>query len=184
MFQSKVYDQVVTEINTSLGNMLETGIFRDDYIFDHDGNDWRKTYVPETTMRKVARAMASELKRPFVIAGKYYQRKYDHRTDHGRPWSELPIIFSHAHLQVPRVKYMSPIINPLMLASEPRSYRYNYRGEQANAITHYFACKWISFHFKDAQIFDDYLAQVTSVPEMRAAILHKGKTSELERSES
>lgn len=75
------------------------------------GMTWRDEIIPEVTLRKFARRVAKEAGRPFVQV--YRQYRYRQRQNETDPWvsEECGI-----RIELPKRKYLAPIVNPLMLA--------------------------------------------------------------------
>lgn len=75
------------------------------------GMSWKDVIIPEPTLRKFARRVAKEAKRPFVQVYRWY--RYKPRITNDEPWVSVE---SGIRIEMPKRRYLAPLINPLELA--------------------------------------------------------------------
>lgn len=75
------------------------------------GMKWEDVIIPEPTLRKFARRVAKEAKRPFVQVYRWY--RYKPRISADEPWESEEV---GIRLELPKRKYLAPLVNPLELA--------------------------------------------------------------------
>lgn len=97
------------------------------------GMKWNHVIISEVTFRLLARKIAKEAKRPFVHVSTLY--KYN-------PFSN-ETCKNGIRIEMPKLKYLSPIINPLELAGFKRN---PYKGLWSyNVDNNEFAKEYLSF---------------------------------------
>ena len=74
------------------------------------GMDWQDVIIPEVTLRKFARRVAKEAKRPFVQVGKLW----GHRM--AADGSKFENYQTGIWIEMPKRNYLAPLIHPVELA--------------------------------------------------------------------
>lgn len=109
------------------------------------GMKWEDVIIPEVTLRKFARRVAKEAKRPFVQVYRWYRYKND------GTWKSEEV---GIRLELPKRKYLAPLVNPLELAG--------FRGG------HYIGL-W-SYIIEDRDFAREYLSYFETREEFRRAL--------------
>lgn len=161
LHQSKVFAQAMARIEKPILDMLENGFFMPpDNFWDGEKG------VTGTQIRKLARKVAAEMKRPFVWASKNFHRTWDDAAgEYG------PQVFRFGYLSIPKRRYTSPLVAPLQLAAVPFAGHWRMeRTPQGNTIQHDHQATYWNYYFTDEAAFDEYLVTMRTRPEMRAAL--------------
>jgi len=131
-------------IEEPVRRFIETGLF--------DERTWAYTDpkaaalrcdVSNVQVRRIARAVAKELNRPFIVASEIVNRDGQ--------WIA-------AEIQMPKRKYLMPLVSPLLLASEAKA---------GPVYCRHKSTLW-SFRINDQTLWNEYRAALDR-PEMRAA---------------
>lgn len=114
------------------------------------GMSWQDIIIPEVTLRKFARRVAKEAKRPFVQVYRYYEhrRKEDGMHDWGHP------IETGIRVEMPKRRYLAPLVNPIILAGFPSMH---------------YSSVW-GFYIKDKEFAQQYLEYFATREEFRKAL--------------
>lgn len=117
-------------------------------------------FMPNNGMTKFARALAKDLKRPFIP---YY--KWNHHTKG----------YVGMSVEIPNVQYLRPICSPLLLASKamPNQWWPRNFNEDNPVLTHHTIKAYTTFYFKGQEgfeIFNNWLARTQEDPDMRRAL--------------
>lgn len=156
--ESKVLADALFSVRAPVEQFIKTGIYSDPYQSEYMPDEVLQSsgFISDQQTRRVARMVAKELKRPFitmspVIIGYKWERK------DGR-WHREPVDlrFSHTWIEVPRKKYLLPIVNPLILAENGKE-----------VVARCKATLWC-FGIYNEQLWKDYRASMDR-PEMRIA---------------
>lgn len=135
--------------------------------------------IPEPSFSLIRRTIARQARRPFVRVLKRVWFDYERDAKGGLvpvPGQKHQYVRSSramksADVVIPRRKYMSPIINPLMLVANLEA-RFH---DQTHPVTCWRNTKDLYFRFhNDAgmEILDDMLEQMSTREEMRDALFH------------
>jgi hypothetical protein len=157
----KSYQRTIASVQLPLLHFVETG-FWNPYALP----DWTENDIGDTFVRRATRHVAKELKRPFIqcyaILG---NKEYDAVTGKYVPVPEPR--FTSAFIEVPRRKYLMPLVAPLLLAageSEPLWQRNMDRPVWQSSC----ATLW-QFRFGNRTLWDEYYAFVLNDPDCRKA---------------
>jgi hypothetical protein len=116
----KSYQRTMDSVRLPLQHLIETG-FWNPCIVPYGG----EASIGDNSLRPAAREIAKELKRPFI-------RCYAHITDRiwdnaSRQYVSLPgPVFGEGYVEVPKRKYLMPLVAPLLLAANEVTYRYRH----------------------------------------------------------
>lgn len=151
MVTSKVFDRVVASVQAPLQHFIETG-FWNPYALE----GWEEGDIAEHGVRGSCRVMSKELKRPFIRAHPVISStQWD-----GEKWVRHPKpIFTHGLVEVPKRKYLVPLIAPLTLAATRDSKTIR----DASGTT-----LW-EFHIYDREAWDNYYQYLLNDPDCRRA---------------
>ena len=167
----RVVGKIIDDFNEALSSIMERGFFYKRSIATWD-TEVGKQYnlISDPTLRLINRTIARQLKRPFVRA--VYYEWYDYKRDAsgnviplpGEKYKYVrdPEARGAASITVPRRRYLSPIINPLMLASS---------GD--GPVKHWMNTRDIYFDFRNPEgiaVFNDFIEQMSTREEMRTAL--------------
>lgn len=117
-------------------------------------------FMPNNGMTKFARALAKDLRRPFIP---YFR------------WSQGSS-FKGMSVEIPNVRYLNPIVAPLLLVSKEVAggMYWSRRFEETAPIVSYASIKsYTTFYFKGAEgleIFNNWLHRTQNDPDMRGAL--------------
>jgi len=135
-----------TEVTILLESLIKT-LTLQGYYMEPEGHK----VVPYGTLSKIMRQCAKDMKRPFV----HIKREYAYGIG---GWN-----MSGMSITMPKLKYMSPIANVLMLAAKETDYM------KDPIHTRYYTSLWY-FRFNDLDLFLDFLEQLHTRPEFRKAL--------------
>lgn len=180
----RVIGKICDDFNTLLTSFYKKGYFlmeqrvtpvTEDGLYDYTGREYN--YIPDPTMRYIMRTIARQVKRPFVRV--HYNEWHDYKRDENdsliphptktRQYIVDPKIYSSFYVVVPRRKYLSPIINPLMLVATKKDHRWTQVDSAAEA-TVWHNTRDMYFEFKNPQIWRDFEAQFSERDEFRKAL--------------
>jgi hypothetical protein len=160
---SPTYDRVMGNFEAAAKQFSETGFFE---AFDPKPNgekSWHQRWkaherecpVSKTIMRKVMRKVASELKRPIIIA----------ETDY---WHEAGI---RTRVKLRRTKNNAPVIAQFLLLNEPDGGRYS-SGKKPGVYSGQDGTNWYVTFLGDKgqKIFRQWKEQVVADPACRKAM--------------
>ena len=123
--------------------------------------------ISTVQIRKVARDVAKEMKRPFVQGGEYFSNG-THKRDADGKYEWIPYStpqWSKAYITVPRRGYLCPIITPLELSAVSV-----YRSTGSNHIISRHGSTYWQFDIMSREIWTDYYQALQTRPEMRKAL--------------
>jgi hypothetical protein len=135
-----------TEVTTLLESLIETLTLKGYYMEPEEHK-----IVPYGTLSKVMRQCARDMKRPYV----HIRREYSYKNG-GYSMSGMSIT-------MPKLKYLAPITNVLMLAAKETDYM------RDPIHTRYYTSLWY-FRFNNLDLFFDFLEQLHTRPEFRKAL--------------
>lgn len=165
----KSYQRTLDSVRLPIEHFIKTG-FWDPHALD----GWEENDISEQQVRNKCRQVARELKRPFIIAHPVMQF-YEHRptgktNSYGHPsykWTRLEQPrFSHAFVEVPKRKYLYPLVSSLLLLPQGQS-RWD-SGDGKAAISLDYASLW-QFRINDETLWRQYYDFILNDPECRAA---------------
>lgn len=141
-------------------DFIQTGLFNDDWSALPEEARIARACVSIAQTRRIARRVAKELKRPFIVSSEFISRNY--WCGAARRWleSDEPR-WRSAYIEMPKRKYLMPMVTPLLLVADANNapvVRYQ-RGENSSL--------W-RFEFKNRDFWLEYRAALDR-PEMRAA---------------
>lgn len=154
MVTSQVFTRTVASVQAPLQHFIETGFWN-----PHALEGWEEGDITEHVVRGSCRIMSKELKRPFIRAHPSYSWQHqpvDPETNYAPP----PLrIFRCGVVEVPKRKYLAPLIAPLTLAatSDSKTIR------DASGAT-----LW-EFYIYDRQLWDQYYQYLLNDPDCRKA---------------
>lgn len=142
--------------------MLATGLFEEP--------NWKDAPISPIQIRKVARTVAREQKRPFILGGESFANG-SHSRGANNEWVytkyDAPK-WEHAYLTVPKKQYLMPLVSPLTLASVDEFEAYG--KAPVPPVTHRHGKTYWSFKINDRTFWNEYLQALTTRPEMRQAM--------------
>lgn len=135
-------DEVIT-------NLKKRGYYSPPDYMKH-GMTWKDEIIPEGALRRLARRVAKDMRRPFVqVYDLYGYAKGD--PDDPSTWQTRR---DGIRIEMPRRRYLAPLIHPLIVAGyESRGYK----------------TLW-NFYITDIEFADAYLAFFETREEFRAAL--------------
>ena len=165
MAHSNHLAEVTRHFQEPIERMLETGIFIEP-MYMIGG-------VPGVTIRKVARRVCGEFKRPFIWMEEY--REYwtnvcdsngNYLGNHRNP--NPPWLYSF--ISIPKQKRTFPIASPLLLATSGQDSVRRWSNLTPHPVEQVeFATKW-AFRISSRTFLDEYLQTVFTDPDIRRAI--------------
>lgn len=147
---SAILGNALASVHGPIMQFVETGIYSNpDYDDQYGDYDHR---ISNNQVRRVARFVAKELKRPFIeMTPVYYTRTY-----HGRKYTVHEPMFRSARVFMPKRKYLMPLVTPLLLAEG-----------SVQVLSSEMATLW-NFRITDEDMWKEYRAAMDR-PEMRKA---------------
>jgi hypothetical protein len=127
--ESKVLADALFSVREPVEQFIKTGLYSDSFNGDYMPKDVVESsgFISDQQTRRVARMVAKELKRPFIIMSPVING-YKWENINGR-WQREAVDpkFSHAWIEVPKKKYLLPIVNPLILAENGEGMKHRHR---------------------------------------------------------
>lgn len=160
MTHSNHLAEVTRHFQEPIERMIETGIFIEP-MYMIGG-------VPGVTIRKVARRVCGELKRPFIYMEEirdYWMTTPGHSMvrNPNPPWL-------YTFISIPKQKRTFPIASPLLLATSGQDSVRRWSKSTPHPVEQVeFATKW-AFRISDRAFLDEYLQTVFTDPDIRRAI--------------
>lgn len=170
---------ILDDLNTALTSFNTLGYFLAESTSPPPDGYQGYNLIPEPSFRLIRRTIAKQWRRPFVRVFKRIWHDYERDANGSlipvpgekHQYMRSTVARRSADFVVPRRKYMSPIINPLMLVANLEA-RFH---DQTYPVTLLRNTKDFYFRFhNDAgmEILDDMLEQMSTREEMRAALFH------------
>jgi hypothetical protein len=159
MHHTKTLSAVFAFIQKPIDDMIATGLFHEPV--------WEDQMISTVQIRKVARDVAKELKRPFIQGGEYFSHGTHKRDADGKyEWTAYSTPqWSKAYITVPKRGYLCPIITPLELSAVSV-----YRSTGSNHIISRHGSTYWQFDIMSREIWTDYYQALQTRPEMRKAL--------------
>lgn len=148
---SQVFVRTVASVQAPLQHFIETGFWN-----PHALDGWQEGDISDQVVRGSCRIMSKELKRPFIRAhpvisyNEYVDGKWERRD---RP------VFNHGLVEVPKRKYLVPLIAPLTLASS----------KDGSSIRDRSGSTLWEFYIYDPELWDQYYEYLLNDPDCRKA---------------
>lgn len=119
---SKRFARTLESVRAPIQSFIDTGIFEEGIM----GKDDWDCDISIVQVRRAARKVAAELKRPFIVVedySTYYNRSYGIDSE-GRSVYNFERLdeprWVNTHISIPKRKYLVDHVTPLILASENR----------------------------------------------------------------
>lgn len=163
----KSYQRTIASVDLPLKHFIETGFWNPhviaDYNFDSD--------IGDTFVRRACRAVARELKRPFIQCYPMFTTTEHYVTGEKSPngydlYGTRPLPepkFQGAWVEMPKYKYLTPLAAPLFMLPEGSFGNHDKAGFQANLTT-----LW-RFRINDRELWDKYYDFALNDPDCRKA---------------
>jgi hypothetical protein len=168
-YYPKAIEQVCNDIDATYQHWYQTGIFVLPRPFVFDGHSWRRKHdkgikLPASALRNIVNRAAKELKRPIIT----YKRLFAVDADNppSTKWRDRTYLVHGGVLEIKGRKYLSPIINPLMLVAKRH---YEVGQDQCPLVVEQTPTK-LYFRFYDTELLDSMLENFRTREEMRAAL--------------
>jgi hypothetical protein len=138
---------------------IETGLFDDNWFSLPEEMRASKASVALVQTRRIARKVAKELKRPFILASEVVATNYWDPMQ--RRWvTNTRPEWRHAYMEIPKRKYLIPIASPLLLVAGAANSPVGNMSRDNSSI-------W-RFTIQDRGFWNEYRAALDR-PEMREA---------------
>jgi hypothetical protein len=151
---SKVLAAALASVQEPIQHFIDTGLFVEPRYQLIEGVD---ASVGMTQVRRICRHVAGELRRPFIVIS-------DISTMHERvngSWVTLDEpVWSHAHITMPRRKYLVPLMAPLVLGDKTKEIQTNWDTPNTSL--------WTAV-IRDRSIWTEYYDRLLNDPDMRRA---------------
>lgn len=167
--KSKTVDAVYKQLEGPINHFLETGLHADPVLLPEE---WKNIFIRPAQTRRIVRAIAKELGRPFVQVGTLYTM-YEFNAGTRRWESRDPVLLG-GYIQVPRRKYLTPLVAPLMAGDRgpaPRRFTpyYGAPRHEPGIYSQHGASYWL-FHIHGFDLFKSYLEAIKEDDHIRAAL--------------
>lgn len=163
--KSKTMDAVYKQLEEPISRFLETGLHADPLILP---GEWKGIFIPPQTVRRIVRAVAKDLRRPFVEVGTIYT-VYEFNAATQR-WEPTDPILLGGFIKVPKRKYLTPLVAPLMAGDKglpPRPFKH--KDPEPGIYSRHGKTYWL-FHIHDFDLFKSYLEAIKEDDHIRAAL--------------
>lgn len=160
MHHTKTLSAVFAFIQKPIDAMLETGLF--------DEPQWDDGMVSTVQIRKVARDVAKEMKRPFIQGGVHFSTGTHFRdpSTNKYEWRPYPKpVWSKAYITIPRRKYLSVISTPLELGAIV-----DRKATVGTKIMSRHGATYWHYDIMDQEIWNDYYTALQTNPAFRKAM--------------
>lgn len=156
--ESKVLADALFSVREPVEQFIRTGIYSAPYSGDYMPKEVLEStgFISDTQTQRVARMVAKELKRPFIIMSPI-MNIYRWELVNGRYTRvSQKEEFYHAHIEIPKRKYLMPIVTPLILAENGK-----------DVVAKCRQTLWV-FTIRNENLWNEYRASLDR-PEMRIA---------------
>lgn len=158
---SKVFQRAVDSVRVPLEHFIKTGFYDPHVLGGYQPED-----IADFQVRRVCRQIAKEAKRPFIrcydVSSTYtYDNKVHQWVRRDTPQWEFGFI------EVPKRKYLSALVAPLLLVATPGSY-YDAIRKNAGIYEESSVTLW-RFRVSDRELWDKYYEWVLNDPDCRKA---------------
>ena len=155
-----IFDHATARARAQIDRMLETGVF----IYDSIPECYtREVTLSPVTVRKFARRIARDNKRPFILAEA--ERQYWDKN--GRVSNPQIIRY---RLVVPRLKKLASFYTPLLLTSEVKRYSDLQSFHKTNTPIYYWAYKTQIHAWFLPDVFHEFIGNMLADPGVRVAL--------------
>ena len=166
----KSYQRTIASVDLPLKHFVDTG-FWNPYVVE----GWTDSDIGDTFVRRACREVAKELKRPFIqcFASVSTTESYDtgKKNAHGYPIYDVRPLpeprFSSGYIEVPKRKYLIPLVAPLLLAAGEPTRRWN-QNATAPVANNSVASLW-QFRITSEELWNQYYEFVLNDPDCRKA---------------
>ncbi len=146
--------------------------FIDHGLFYHgaakDDGGYSKHDIPEAQVRRIARHVAQELKRPFIVCSEIYRyREYDSVT-YSRLKSDKPV-WGHGYIEIPKRKALAMLATPLLLAASEKTGNRWATPRQGAAVIEVSRQTLWAFTVCSRELWDEYKSFLMNDNDARAA---------------
>lgn len=143
---TQALEKCKTILDDVVDNIINNGYYRAPN-YSNWGMSWRDIIIPEVTLRKFARRVAKENKRPFIQV--WTQWKYVQGDDGF--YTHVP---NGIGIEIPKRKYTAPLIHPL---------------EMAGFEKYHYQSLW-QYRIEDMTFAEEYLSYFKTREEFRQAL--------------
>jgi hypothetical protein len=160
--ESRILADALRSVHDPIAKFIKTGI----YSNPHHDPDMPKELMESSgaissqQTQRVCRAVANELKRPFIIMSPIIHVMKWERVNGRWTSTRHEPKFSHVYIVIPKRKYLMPLVTPLLLACGDM-------GTSAPVRERHRYSLW-NFHIHVEELWNEYRAGLDR-PEMRAA---------------
>jgi hypothetical protein len=164
---SQVLSRALESVQAPINHFIETGFWNPNV---HAPDSYSPGDVGDTQVRKICRAVARELKRPFITCHptfSYGRHVLDEKGSYKWVPSEKPQ-FAGGYVSVPKQKRLTPLVATLILASSADKPLHQ-RGTPQNPLISYSQKTLWTFRIADKTMWDEYYDYVLNDRDCRKA---------------
>lgn len=156
---SKVFSRAIDSVRVPLEHFIKTGFYDPHSLAGYEPED-----IADFQTRRVCRQIAKEMKRPFIrcygVISNYHFN--------GSKWEKYDDPkWESGYLEVPKRKYLMPLITPLLLAA-PDPHRWASRNKE-NPVWQMPCQSLWQFKIYDRELWEKYYDFVLNDPDCRKA---------------
>jgi hypothetical protein len=162
---SQVLSRALESVQAPINHFIETGFWNPNVLVDHKPGD-----VTDVQVRKICRAVARELKRPFISCHPTFSYGR-HVLDKEGVYQWEPLDkpeFAGGYVSVPKQKRLTPLVATLILASSADKPLHQ-RATPKFPLTAYGQKTLWTFRIADKTMWDEYYSYVLNDPDCRKA---------------
>lgn len=165
--ESKIYARTLASLQVPFDHFLKTGFFD---VYTVEG--YETADIPEQIVRGRIRRMAKELKRPFirchpVIGFGEWRKVIESDGEQYKYFKHDEARFEWGFVEMPKRKYLMPLIAPLLLAAPEAEFRYH--TDDSKPVQQYHSQSLWEFKIFDRQFWNQYYDFVLNDPDCRKA---------------
>lgn len=173
MTHSKVLDSALDSVRLPIEHFIATGFYDAMYLREQGPGD-----MPEFVVRSAVRAVAKELKRPFIRLHEVWSRSTSCRNPKTGEWEYKKYDAPEWHggyFEVPKRKRLAPLVAPFLLV-EPtdrwtgkvNTWQPIAKDEHPAISAHEYTTLW-AFSIRDKAMWDQFYHDLMHDPQLRRA---------------
>jgi hypothetical protein len=166
---SQVLSRALESVQAPINHFIETGFWNP---HAHNPDGYEPGDVGDTQVRKICRAVAQELKRPFIICHptfSYGRSVPDENRKGFYKWEPLDKPeFAGGYVSVPKQKRLTPLVATLILASSADMSLHQRAAPKSPLASYGRETLW-EFRIADKTMWDEYYGYVLNDPDCRKA---------------
>lgn len=160
---SKVFQRAVDSVRIPLEHFIKTGFYDPNSLVGYEPED-----IADFQVRRVCRQIAKEGKRPFIRCYAVESLHTFDRTTMRWEKNDKPK-FEYGYVEVPKRKYLAPLVAPLLLAAPEAQGRYYANTKDGEHVWQLSSVTLWQFRVYGKDLWDKIYDYMLNDPECRKA---------------